>query len=145
MITPVGSVPEVIVKAEIMVMLNVLVAVCAGEPPSVTFTVKDEGPAGPVGVPLIAPAEFRLNPAGSPEPDQTFGYYAIVEPCTGWPDSLATAVARGASATLPPLGSKTWEFQVRLYHPFSAASAQYPGLPTKGKEHPGVALGPPGP
>jgi galactose mutarotase-like enzyme len=56
---------------------------------------------------------------GSPEPDQTFGYYAIVEPCTGWPDSLATAAARGASITLPPLGSRTWEFQLRIDSAYS--------------------------
>jgi hypothetical protein len=62
---------------------------------------------------------------GSPKPDQIFGYYAIVEPCSGWPDSLATAVASGASMTLPPLGCKTWEFQLRIATAFTRVCSDH--------------------
>jgi hypothetical protein len=56
---------------------------------------------------------------GNPEPDQTFGYYAIVEPCNGWPDSLETAATGGACITLPPWRSRAWEFQVRFESDFT--------------------------
>jgi len=48
-----------------MVMLYVPVAVWAGVAVSVTVTVTVKEPAA-VGVPLIAPAELMLSPAGSP-------------------------------------------------------------------------------
>lgn len=56
---------EVIVSvAELTVMLSAFVAVCAGEPESVPFTVKLLVPAV-VGIPVIAPvAAFKFNPAG---------------------------------------------------------------------------------
>jgi hypothetical protein len=72
---------------------------------------------------------------GSARPDQIFGYYAIVEPCTGWPDSLATAAVRGACATLPPLGSHTWEMQVRFHQAFSTVAGEYASVTTNGNEH----------
>jgi hypothetical protein len=68
--------------------------------------------------PKIIPYVGIAVATGSPDPGQVFGYYAIVEPCNGWPDSLATAVTRGAGITLPPLGSRTWQFQLRLERPF---------------------------
>lgn len=71
---------------------------------------------------------------GNPGPDQIFGYYAIVEPCNGWPDSLATAVVRGASITLPPLGSKSWEFQLRLETAFTTTTWGRPGSTSNGEE-----------
>jgi hypothetical protein len=48
------------------VMLNGCVTDCAGVLPSVTLIVKDDGPVGPVGVPVMAPVLLvRLSPAGN--------------------------------------------------------------------------------
>jgi hypothetical protein len=68
---------------------------------------------------------------GSAAPDQVFGYYAIVEPCNGRPDNLATAATHGASVTIAPLGSNRWEFELRIETAFSRA-----GLETAGEQHP---------
>lgn len=70
---------------------------------------------------------------GSPDPEASLGYYAIVEPCNGWPDSLATAVVKGASITLPPLGSRSWEFQLRVETAFSRAGREIAGMTGTGQ------------
>jgi galactose mutarotase-like enzyme len=51
---------------------------------------------------------------GKPGPDQAVGYYVVLEPCNGWPDSLATAATAGECITLPPHGQRTWGFRVRI-------------------------------
>ena len=49
----------------ITVNVRVTVAVCTGEPESVTLKVRDVAFAMAVGVPLIRPVDaFRLKPAG---------------------------------------------------------------------------------
>ena len=58
------------VSAGLMVILICLVAVCAGELLSDTFTVNKEVPKGPVGVPLIAPPALIDKPAGCEVDDQ---------------------------------------------------------------------------
>ena len=58
---PTGS-EVVVIETVIIVIVNCALAVSIAA--SVTCTVKDETPAV-VGVPVIAPAELRLNPAGS--------------------------------------------------------------------------------
>jgi hypothetical protein len=51
------------------VILNCFVAVCAGVLASVTWTVKVDVPAGPVGVPVMEPVlALNVKPAGS-EPE----------------------------------------------------------------------------
>jgi ferredoxin len=52
-----------------IVMLRFAVAVCAGELESATRTVNDTVPDA-VGVPVIWPAAFKLNPAGNAPPDK---------------------------------------------------------------------------
>jgi hypothetical protein len=66
--TPAGS--EVVVieggPGKLIVMLKACVADCADTVlASVTFTVKLAVPLGPAGVPLIAPDELSVSPAGS--------------------------------------------------------------------------------
>ena len=52
-------------SAALIVIVSAFVAVCAGEPESVAFTVKLAVPAV-VGIPLIAPVlAFRASPAGN--------------------------------------------------------------------------------
>ena len=75
-------------------MLKFVVALCAGELASVTFTVNDAVPAV-VGVPLICPALLSVNPAGN-EPDEIDQLYGVVPP-------LAASVAVYAVPTVPPL------------------------------------------
>jgi hypothetical protein len=61
-----------------MVMENVSVAVFWAE--SVTVIEKLAGPGVPVGLPEIAPAVERLNPAGSVEPLASAQVYPELEP-----------------------------------------------------------------
>jgi hypothetical protein len=67
---------------------------------------------------------------GSTDPGASLGYYAIAEPCNGWPDSLATAAGSGSSIVLPPLGSRTWEFQLRVETAFSTSGCEAAGVPS---------------
>jgi len=60
------------------VRVNAAVAVCAGDPESVAWTVNDEAPVC-VGVPEICPPALRLNPAGN-DPDTTDHVYGAVPP-----------------------------------------------------------------
>jgi hypothetical protein len=64
---PLGNVVVVIEGAggKLIVMLSACVADCVGLLESTTFTVKLTSPLGPVGLPVIRPALFMLNPAGS--------------------------------------------------------------------------------
>ena len=63
--TPLGSDVVVVVNSETMVRVRVgVVAVCAGEPESVTLKVNGTALAVAVGVPLIRPAALRVKPAG---------------------------------------------------------------------------------
>lgn len=61
LLIPTGS-EVVVIETVVIVIVNDALAVSIAA--SVTCTVKDESPAV-VGVPVIAPAELRLNPAGS--------------------------------------------------------------------------------
>ena len=78
--------------------------------------------------PEVIPYAGLAVATGSTDPTATLGYYAIVEPCNGWPDSLATAAVDGASLTLPPLGSRTWEFQLRIETAFSKTGREDAGM-----------------
>ncbi len=49
-------------------------------------------------------------PAGLPNPC----YTVALEPCNGWPDSLAEAVVRGDCGELPPHGSMRWSLRLEL-------------------------------
>ena len=60
-------VPERVYVTAATEMVKFLVAVCAGEPESLTWTVKLDEPAG-VGVPEICPADDSVRPAGN-EPE----------------------------------------------------------------------------
>jgi hypothetical protein len=63
-----------------MVILSSLLVTCDGEPLSVTCTVKLNVPAGPFGVPVMAPLfAFSANPEGS-EPEVTDHEYGGVPP-----------------------------------------------------------------
>jgi hypothetical protein len=69
-ITPFGSEVVVMMNAPgMMVNVRLAVAVCAGEPESVTLKVSGVALAMAVGVPLIRPEEaFNVNPAGKVPP-----------------------------------------------------------------------------
>ena len=59
-----------------IVMLKLAVALVAGEPESVTFTVKLEEPVA-VGVPEIVPPEESVKPAGN-DPEEMLQEYGVV-------------------------------------------------------------------
>ena len=67
-------------------------AVVAGEPESVTLTVKPKAPAT-VGVPEIVPADDSVRPPGK-APELTFQLYGVVPP-------LAARVVEYAVPTFP--------------------------------------------
>ena len=71
MTTPVGSGDAVVIAScEMMVMEGLAVAVCWGLPESFTVMFAVLVPAGPVGVPLIAPVPALIvRPAGRPVAD----------------------------------------------------------------------------
>jgi hypothetical protein len=66
------------VPDEMIVIVKLAVAVCAGELESVTLTVTEEVPVV-VGVPLIAPEMLSVRPAGK-EPELIDQVYGEVPP-----------------------------------------------------------------
>lgn len=79
---PEGSDTVVILRvAGLMKILSDWVAVCAGLPLSVSFTVNADAPAT-VGVPVIVPVDgFSVKPVGSDPEEMAQLLYGAVPPC----------------------------------------------------------------
>jgi hypothetical protein len=76
---PLGS-DNVVIVSVVIVSVKLTLAVCAGEPESVTLKVSEVAFAAAVGVPLIRPVdEFSVSPAGN-VPKVSVHVYGVVPP-----------------------------------------------------------------